>query len=245
MGTKIEEKLKQEINPENIKNDNGITIYLNNQYIVGDNEKFMKMYDWMSYGYDFAETVFGKIKYGNSIKECRQNIMNRLEWKNDISVLYVSIGTGTDFNYMPVSFDLKTIDFVGADISVGMLKQCKKKYSSKTNLELVNCCGEDLPFKDNQFDIVFHIGGINFFNDKELAIKEMIRVAKPNTKLLIADETADYIDNQYKKSLFSKSYYKGKTFDLSSFENLIPKSVKEYKTELLWKNKFYCITFRK
>ena len=105
-----------------------------------------------------------------------------------------------------MSVDLKTIDFVGADISIGMLKQCKKKYSRKTNLTLVNCCGEDLPFKDNQFDIVFHVGGINFFNDKELAVKEMIRVAKPNTKLLIADETTDYIDKQYRKNFFSKSF---------------------------------------
>lgn len=112
METKIAEKLKQGINPENLKNNNGIIIYLNDQYIVGDNEKFMKMYNWISCVYDFAETVYGKIKYGDSIMQCRQSIMNRLEWRNDISVLYVSIGTGKDFNYMPATFDLKTIDFV-------------------------------------------------------------------------------------------------------------------------------------
>jgi ubiquinone/menaquinone biosynthesis C-methylase UbiE len=39
------------------------------------------------------------------------------------------------------------------------------------------------------FDGVFHVGGINFFNNKEAAMAEMIRVAKPGARILIADET--------------------------------------------------------
>lgn len=37
---------------------------------------------------------------------------------------------------------------------------------------------EVLPFKDETFDVVIHIGGINFFTDKSKAIQEMIRIAK-------------------------------------------------------------------
>ena len=47
---------------------------------------------------------------------------------------------------------------------------------------------ECLPFADESFDVVFHVGGINFFNDRAKAIREMIRVAKPGSKILIADE---------------------------------------------------------
>ena len=32
--------------------------------------------------------------------------------------------------------------------------------------KLFHACAEDLPFADNSFDIVYHIGGINFFSDK-------------------------------------------------------------------------------
>jgi ubiquinone/menaquinone biosynthesis C-methylase UbiE len=110
---------------------------------------------------------------------------------------------------------------------------------------LFNCCAEDLPFRDNSFDIVFHVGGINFFSDKQKAIDEMIRVAKENTKLLIADETNDLIDKQYKKSSVTKKYYHDKTIDLSEIEKLIPSTVNEKKTDILRKGKFYCITFRK
>jgi len=47
---------------------------------------------------------------------------------------------------------------------------------------------------------VFHVGGINFFSDKARAIREMLRVAKPGSKIIIADETSDFIDQQYKKA---------------------------------------------
>jgi hypothetical protein len=73
----------------------------------------------------------------------------------------------------------------------------------------------------------------------------MVRVAKKGTKILIADETQDFIDNQYKKSNLSKRYFKGQNFDLKALESEIPKDVSELHTALMWDNKFYCITFRK
>jgi len=121
----------------------------------------------------------------------------------------------------------------------------QKEVNKKTNLSLLKCCAEDLPFQDNSFDIVFHVGGINFFTDKQKAINEMIRVAKENSKLLIADETNDLIEKQYKKRSFTKKYYNDKTIDLTEIENLIPLSVKDRITDILWGGKFYCITFRK
>ena len=48
--------------------------------------------------------------------------------------------------------------------------------------------GEQLPVEDETFDGVFHVGGINFFNDKKSAIDEMIRVAKSGARILIADD---------------------------------------------------------
>jgi len=58
---------------------------------------------------------------------------------------------------------------------------------------------ERLPFRDAVFDCVFHVGGINFFSDKERAITEMIRAAKPGTKLVIVDETEKVVSQQYQK----------------------------------------------
>jgi len=44
------------------------------------------------------------------------------------------------------------------------------------------------PSRTKPSTVVFHFGGINFFNDKAAAIREMIRVAKPGTKFVIGDE---------------------------------------------------------
>ena len=50
----------------------------------------------------------------------------------------------------------------------------------------------------------------------------MLRVAKPGTKIMIADETTDFIQQQYKKSLFTRNYFQDTDFDLTQIENYIP-----------------------
>jgi len=72
----------------------------------------------------------------------------------------------------------------------------------------------------------------------------MIRVAKPGTKIMIADEISDYIDSQYKKNVLTRKAYKNATFDLSEIEALIPEEMEDTNTSLLWNDQFYCITFR-
>ena len=227
MATDISTWLMPEIKAEGLQQENGIFLYMNNDFVGGDNHKYMKMYDWMSYVYDFGEKWIGRLKFGRGLEQMRTELMSRLEWRNNISVLYVSIGTGADLRCLPQGINLKTLELVGADISMGMLKRCKKKWQKKTNLTLVQCPAEELPFADNSFDIVFHNGAINFF------------------KILVADETADFVESQYKKSVFSKSYFEGKTVDLHEIEQCIPPTAEEKQTELFWNNQFYGITFRK
>ena len=105
----ISKILKSDIKTEDLKQENGILCCMNDLFISGDNQKYMKMYDWMSFFYDFGEKWIGKLKYGNAIDRLRTELMSRLEWKNNISVLYVSIGTGADLRYIPQEIDLKTI----------------------------------------------------------------------------------------------------------------------------------------
>ena len=210
------------------------------------NPLYMNMYNRLARWYDFGERWIARLKYGNSINKMRRSLMGELEWRQDCTALYVSIGTGTDLNHLPADIDPSALDLTGADLSLGMLERCRNVWQKKAaGLDLVHCNAEDLPFADNMFDVVFHVGGINFFSDKQKAINEMLRVAKPGTKIMIADETTDFIQQQYKKSLFTRSYFQDTDFDLTQIENCIPETVQEKKTRLLWDNRFYCITFRK
>src|SRR5699024_12623425 len=89
-----------------------------------------------------------------------------------------------------------------------MLKQAVK--NDKIWKKQANCFqgnAEVLRFQDDCFDVVFHVGGINFFNNKQAAIKEMIRVAKSGTKIIIVDETEKLVESTYKKTPITKGYY--------------------------------------
>ena len=243
---KLIQKLKPALQNPLPPEQDGILLCLDSDSVTGDNAKYMKMYNRLARWYDFGERWIARLRYGNSINETRRSLMGELEWRQDCTALYVSIGTGTDLNHLPADIDPAALDLTGADLSLGMLARCRNVWRKKAaGLDLVHCNAEDLPFADNMFDVVFHVGGINFFSDKQKAINEMLRVAKPGTKIMIADETTDFIQQQYKKSLFTRNYFQDTDFDLTQIENCIPETVQEKKTRLLWSNRFYCITFRK
>jgi len=107
---------------------------------------------------------------------------------------------------------------------------------------------ECLPFADSSFDVVFHVGGINFFNDRAKAIREMIRVAKPGSRILIADETEEHVKDMYERGPITSGYYKNRKEPVTAPIDLVPPEMLETHLELLkpmGKNRFYALTFRK
>ena len=78
MTTNITQKLKPNIKLEETQQANGIFCCMNDVFISDDNQRYMKMYDWMSFVYDFAEKWIGKLKYGNTIKHLRNELMSKL-----------------------------------------------------------------------------------------------------------------------------------------------------------------------
>ena len=105
--------------------------------------------------------------------------------------------------------------------------------------------GEQLPFRDEAFDGVFHVGGINFFNDKKSAIDEMIRVAKPGARILIADETEKGAQGYEKFIPGFKKSFGGKRQEIVAPIDLVPTNMLETRVFDMWKGWLYCIEFRK
>lgn len=213
-----------------------IPVLLHDRYMRGNNEKYSRLYNWIGGSYDFAEKVISKVMYGNQIAETRREIMSRTQIKNGDRVLYVSIGTGMGLNYLPSDVDVSTLEITGVDISIGMLQKCSKNMKKwGIEAELINCCAEALPFEDNYFDAVFHVGGINFFTDKQAAIDEMVRVAKKGAHIMICDETEHVVkgnDSNRKEAVRPPLA-------------MIPFEMKNVTLETFRKGRFYCITFQK
>lgn len=207
------------------------------------NLKFQRMYDWMSYGYDLAQRLGDKI-YKGKIAEMRRRLAARLALKPGERCLYTSIGTGADVPYLAEQVSLETVELVGLDLSMGMLRRCKARIRpyEKTSL-LVQANAERLPFADRTFDVVFHVGGINFFDQPAVAVQEMIRVARPGSLILIADETKDVVKNSYQKSPFTRAYFKNSPMNFSP-RDWVPPGVRNPAYEEVWKGKGYILTFK-
>ena len=177
----------------------GIPVFIKPEEVTGLNKKYQKFYDWVSIVYKPINFIYEKFVYGD-LKAKRLELLGSLNIKPGDKVLETSIGTGINITL----FD-KAAKYWGIDISIGMLKACKKENKKwGYDLDLFQANAEELPFKENSFDVVFHVGGINFFNNIQKAIDEMIRVAKPGAQILICDETEKHVDNNYRKMPFGK-----------------------------------------
>jgi len=159
-------------------------------------------------------------------------------------VLEVSVGPGVNMPYLVNRPDVGEV--FGLDISLGQLMRCQsyiRKQGWSVDLFLGN--GEQLSFRDESFDGVFHVGGINFFNNKKAAIEEMIRVAKPGARILIADETEKGARGYEKFIPGFKKSFGGKREAILAPIDLVPKEMQETRLFDVWKGWLYCIEFRR
>ena len=170
------------------------------------------------------------------VKKARREVLEQLEIKAGDKILETGIGPGDNMIYLNGLMD--KIQYYGLDNQTCMVKACESNLRKwHFNAYLCRANAENLPFIDNSFDVVFHLGAINIFEDKQKAITEMIRVAKPGTKIVIADET------EKASKLFA--IFTGKQDPVVPPFDLVPKTMQELEMKTIWKGYGYLITFRK
>lgn len=112
----------------------------------------------------------------------RRKVLRHLPNADGLRVLEVGIGDGENVALLPKSWE-----YFGVDLARTQLLSCRTAHL-KTSGRLAWSEGESLPFEDSLFDVVFTIGGINYFRDPASVLREMRRVARPGAVLLAADE---------------------------------------------------------
>jgi ubiquinone/menaquinone biosynthesis C-methylase UbiE len=118
-------------------------------------------------------------------------------------ILEVSPGPGVFQPFLRESITEKG-DFVALDLSLGMLRQCRKR-QKRLNTFLIQGNGSYLPFADNTFDALFHFGSVNLYNEPEKAVKEFVRVVRPKGIVSWGDEApSEKIPDGWKKKLLIK-----------------------------------------
>lgn len=221
---------------------NGIPQFIQIDNLTGFNRRMSHEYDLFSWVYRaFSRTAFFLI--GMSEGDARREIIDRID-PHGGRVLEVSIGPGVNLPYLTNRGDVG--DIVGLDISPGQLTRCREFIQRKSwPVDLFLGNAEQLPFVDESFAGVLHIGGINFFNDQKAAIAEMIRVAQPGTKILIGDETEKGA-RWYEKVLpgFKKTFGSTRQ-EVVPPVHLVPQEMRDVRLSEVWKGWFYCLEFRK
>ncbi len=96
----------------------------------------------------------------------------------NLKVLEIGCGDGTlwrkNLSNLPDNIDLTLTDF-----SLGMLKDAKSNLKdSKLNINFLECNAEDLPFKDESFDIIIASHVLYHLKDIDKGLKEVQRVLK-------------------------------------------------------------------
>ncbi|MGD0793928.1 MAG: methyltransferase domain-containing protein [Terriglobales bacterium] len=218
----------------------GIPVFLKPEELTGSNRKYNHLYETIGGFYDDIQRVSSALS-GMDRDAYVMSYLGLLEIKPGDSVLETSVGTGLNFKYLP-----RDIKRFGLDLSPGMLVNCQanlRRWQMDADLFLGNA--ESLPFTDSSFDVVFHTGGINFFNDRSKAIREMIRVAKPGSLILIADETEEHVKSAYEQAPIVGRFFKHRKEAVTAPIDLVPADMQEIRVKSIWNGRFYSLTFRK
>ncbi len=217
----------------------GIPIFLRKGEVSGPDQRYQAMYDHIAPLYDPLTWLYARWK-GMSVEARWQAYIDELEVRRGERVLEVSVGTGYNLHFLPHGGQ-----FFGLDISWGMLKQCQRN-AEKWDLDVRLFMGtaERLPFQDEMFDVVFHFGGINFFNDKAAAIREMIRVARPGTRIVIGDENK-VLAHKREKLRVLDDFASNHKQTVSALVDSLPPEMQDVQVKDLAGGDLYCLSFRK
>lgn len=222
----------------------GYLAFMEEADAAGSNRKYLELYNRIARFYRLSNKLYFALKFGGE-RSYREQFLSSLELRGGERVLETSVGSGDNFPYLNMKAKNAQAELYGLDISSGMLKQAVRNLRRwKLEAHLFQGTAERLPFQDNSFDCVYHVGGINYFSDPRAAVLEMIRVAKPGTKLMIADETKKLVKGTYGKVPVVKGYF-AEGADMPEMLGLIPPEMLEVEYKEVCKGLMYCITFRK
>jgi SAM-dependent methyltransferase len=155
--------------------------------LSGTNRIAAQFYDGPLWSrFRFWEQVFLWFQ-GVGVRRGRWKVLRHLplEAAGPLRVLEVGIGDGENLALLPGSWEV-----FGVDIARGRLSACLARHPSMWG-RLAWAEGERLPFLDGAFDVVFTVGGLNYFRDPAAVLSEMRRVVRPGGRLVAADEIHD------------------------------------------------------
>lgn len=114
----------------------------------------------------------------------RKKSISHIENTTNKQILINGIGSGLDIPYLS-----RDAQYTGSDITPAMLKIARQRASKLSfNIDLICADSQNLPFNNEQFDIVIMHLILAVVPDSSLALQEANRVLKPGGSLFIFDK---------------------------------------------------------
>jgi len=196
--------------------------------------------------YDYRLTAFRfgiwSITFGNARRLGRE-WPARLELSEGGAVLETGIGTGNSLPYLSEAVG-KRGRLHGLDMSAPTLSIARQRAEARgIQAELVQGNASYLPYRDEAFDGVLHMGGFNGFGEKKRAVDEMHRVAKPGGKIVFMDEG---LAPGREKTLLGRYILRCMPLFASKPPlDLLPRGAAELKIYCIYQGTFWVIEYRK
>lgn len=233
------DKLVSEESGHSFQIRKGIPNFLNEISLQGRNRRFRRFYDSVAFAYDAVMELGDRLKV-NTEGLIRQEYVTKLEIQPGDKVLETAVGTATNILLLP-----KEGEYYGLDISWGMLKQAQRKLvSANREAEFFQGDGAYLPFQDNCFDAVLNMGGLQYYSDPYLGVREMVRVAKPGTTIHILDEVKGAV-RTLKRNTKSHTFSHKKRFTIDDLPLLAPRNTDDIQWKMLPGGEYYSLAIYK
>jgi demethylmenaquinone methyltransferase / 2-methoxy-6-polyprenyl-1,4-benzoquinol methylase len=149
-------------------------------------QQVSQMFDNIAKHYDFLNHF---LSLGID-KVWRRKMIAELVEVQPKSILDVATGTGDVAINTLKQLKINDLKIVGLDISPEMLNVGKKKIITEgyaDRIDMIVGDSENLSFDDNKFDAITVAYGVRNFENLERGLSEMLRVLKPNGKLVVLE----------------------------------------------------------
>ena len=133
----------------------------------------------LKYSYTLLAPVYDTI-VARATLPMRQQSLAQLDDVEDKSILLAGVGSGLDIPLLP-----EGANYTGIDLTPAMLNKAQR-YNRAIKLEQGNVM--QLPYADQQFDIVIMHLILAVVSDPLKALQEASRVTKPGGRILILDK---------------------------------------------------------
>ena len=153
--------------------------------LTGKGEQIQKMFSTIAPRYDFLNRL---LSLGID-RRWRRIAVGQIQCSPNGRVLDVATGTG-DVALEIAARTPDTVSITGIDFSAGMVEHGRTKiecspYRDRISLQIAPC--EEIPFPDDTFDAATIAFGIRNVVDRELGLREMLRVLKPGGRVVILE----------------------------------------------------------